>query len=251
MFSSRVIYSLVHPFSFIPSLYVSSKYILSSFKNPLGSHVFLFHPKRSSFSSHKHFVPHSILFRFSFHSNQKIISIPGASEILTDNFCQSLSQWFGINAIFHKRIENSFGGDARTRSFSFRYRFTFTNHWQRNGLDTVSRFNSRCENTILASRRRWIVSLNHKWKRGRYTSRFDRVIQYNDNNWILVELRATFYIPASFKSGRLQPRIERFVVTNHRVLVKSSSLILLSRDRNVHSWDTTCMIYNSWNLSRH
>lgn len=160
MFSSRVIYSLVHPFSFIPSLYVSSKYILSSFKNPLGSHVFLFHPKRSFFSSHKHFVPHSILFRFSSpfsplsFPNQKIISIPGASEILTDNFRQSLSQWFGINAIFHKRIENSFGGDARTRSFSFRYRFIFTNHWQRNGLDTVSRFNSRCENTILASRRR-------------------------------------------------------------------------------------------------
>lgn len=32
---------------------------------------------------------------------------------------------------------------------------------------------------------------------------------------------------------------ERFIVTNHRVLVKSSSLILLSRDRNVYSWDTT------------
>lgn len=57
---------------------------------------------------------------------------------------KSFSQWFGINAIFHKNaIENrvltdlAALDDARTRSFCFA--IDSTNHWQRNDLDTVSR----------------------------------------------------------------------------------------------------------------
>lgn len=127
--------------SFIPSftLFIS-KYILS-FKNSLDGHIFLFYSKHSSFpSTHKYFVSH---FDFLLHSllfpiKKKKKSSPFLEQV------KSFSQWFGINAIFHKNaIENrvltdlAALDDARTRSFCFA--IDSTNHWQRNGLDTVSR----------------------------------------------------------------------------------------------------------------
>lgn len=178
-----------------------------------------------------------------FQSKKKKKSSPFLEQV------KSFSQWFGINAIFHKNaIENRVLTDLAARrcsneEFLFRYRFhePLAKKWFGYG---ITRCNSRCESTIPASRRRWIVSLNHKWKRGRCTSRSDRVIQHNDdNNWILA-CNTSFILLRVSKNGRLHPDREASVspwqITNC-VLVKSSSLILLSRDRNVYSWDTTCV----------
>lgn len=79
-----------------------------------------------------------LFFILSFFQSKKKKSSPFLEQV------KSFSQWFGINAIFHKNaIENRVStdlaalDDARTRSFCFA--IDSTNHWQRNGLDTVSR----------------------------------------------------------------------------------------------------------------
>lgn len=142
--------------SFIPSftLFIS-KYILS-FKNSLDGHIFLFYSKHSSFpSTHKYFVSH---FDFLLHSllfpiKKKKKSSPFLEQV------KSFSQWFGINAIFHKNaIENRVLTDLAARrcsneEFLFRYRFhePLAKKWFGYG---ITRCNSRCESTIPASRRR-------------------------------------------------------------------------------------------------